>query len=105
MTLPWAELPVVIAMLRTTAKQHLARTLMVVVALAGSLNPSHAAAANSGSIVEFPLGGRASYAALGSDGNVWLTENTANKIARITPAGTVVEFTIPTASSGVEQLT
>ena len=33
------------------------------------------------------------------DGNLYITENTANKIARLTTAGVWTEFTIPTASS------
>ena len=38
--------------------------------------------------------------AAGADGNVWFTEGVGNKIGRITPTGTITEFTIPTASSG-----
>jgi hypothetical protein len=37
--------------------------------------------------------------ATGLDGNVWFTENTANQLAIITPAGEIQEFPIPTASS------
>ena len=32
----------------------------------------------------------------GPDGNVWFTESIGNKIGRITPAGVITEFTIPT---------
>ena len=32
----------------------------------------------------------------GPDGNIWFTEPDANKIGRITPAGVVTEFSIPT---------
>ena len=35
----------------------------------------------------------------GPDGNLWFTEASANKIARMTPAGTLTEFAIPTADS------
>jgi virginiamycin B lyase len=35
----------------------------------------------------------------GFDGNLWFTEYTGNKIGRITPSGTITEFTIPTPSS------
>ena len=38
--------------------------------------------------------------ALGSDGNLWFTEEAADAIGRITPSGTVTEFPIPTAGSG-----
>lgn len=36
--------------------------------------------------------------ALGGDGNMWFAEG-ANRIGRITPAGTITEFPIPTAAS------
>jgi streptogramin lyase len=35
----------------------------------------------------------------GPDGNVWLTESDANKIARVTLNGTITEFPIPTAGT------
>ncbi len=35
----------------------------------------------------------------GSDGNLWFTERGGNSIGRVTPGGTVTEFTIPTAAS------
>jgi streptogramin lyase len=35
----------------------------------------------------------------GPDGNVWFTEDTGNRIGRITPSGTITEFPIPTAES------
>ena len=38
--------------------------------------------------------------AAGPDGNLWFTENSANKIGRITTAGVITEFPIPTAGSG-----
>lgn len=37
--------------------------------------------------------------AVGPDGNLWVTMTTANKIGRITTAGVVTEFAIPTADS------
>jgi hypothetical protein len=39
------------------------------------------------------------------DGALWFTENSANKIARITTAGIISEFLIPTASSSPEFIT
>ena len=36
----------------------------------------------------------------GPDGNVWFTEFASGKIARITPSGTIAEFTLPTAGAG-----
>ena len=38
--------------------------------------------------------------AAGPDGNLWFTEQAANKIGRITTAGVITEFAIPTADSG-----
>jgi virginiamycin B lyase len=37
--------------------------------------------------------------AAGPDGNIWITETNANKIARMTTGGRVTEFTIPTAAA------
>ena len=41
----------------------------------------------------------------GPDGNLWFTEEGANKIGRITPSGRITEFPIPTASSGPDGIT
>jgi len=42
----------------------------------------------------------------GPDGNVWFTENSANKVGRLTPStGAIVEASIPTASSSPEGIT
>jgi virginiamycin B lyase len=38
--------------------------------------------------------------ATGPDGALWFTENTANKIGRITTDGIINEYPVPTASSG-----
>ncbi len=35
----------------------------------------------------------------GTDGNLWFTEADANQIGRITPAGVITEFPVPTANS------
>jgi streptogramin lyase len=37
--------------------------------------------------------------ARGPDGNLWFTEPASNRIGRITPAGVVTEFTVPTANT------
>jgi virginiamycin B lyase len=34
------------------------------------------------------------------DGNIWFTEQTANKLGRLTPAGEVTEFSLPTPAGG-----
>ena len=39
---------------------------------------------------------------MGSDGNVWFTERSANRIGRITPTGGITEYPIPTAAVGPE---
>ena len=43
---------------------------------------------------------------LGPDGNIWFTEQQANKIGRITPSGTITEFSAGiTASAGLRGIT
>ena len=39
--------------------------------------------------------------AAGPDGSLWFTEQVANKIGRITTAGAITEFPIPTPFSGL----
>ena len=41
----------------------------------------------------------------GRDGNVWFTEESGNKIGRITRTGTVTEFAVPTSGSAPESIT
>jgi hypothetical protein len=36
---------------------------------------------------------------------VWFTENTGNKIGRITPSGVITEYNVPTANSGPQNIT
>ncbi len=43
--------------------------------------------------------------AAGSDGNIWFTENTGNKIGRLTADGTVTEFEVPTKNSAPNDIT
>jgi virginiamycin B lyase len=69
----------------------LAAALAIIVSLLG-------AAQSSAAITEFPLPTSASVPtgiASGPDGNLWVTEPGIDRIARITPAGTVTEFTLP----------
>src|SRR5438128_1529458 len=54
-------------------------------------------------IVEFPLPTTAALPdgiAAGPDGALWFTEFNGNKIGRITTAGVITEFPIPTSNSG-----
>jgi len=37
---------------------------------------------------------------VGSDGNIWFTEQTGSKIGRITTGGKITEFALPTPNSG-----
>jgi streptogramin lyase len=72
--------------------------LAVLLLLAGA-EPSAAA------INEFPLptaGGSPTGVATGTDGNVWLTEASASRIARVTPAGTATEFALPAGREPLE---
>jgi streptogramin lyase len=43
--------------------------------------------------------------AAGADGNLWFTEGSANQIGRITPAGAVTTFPLPTANSAPHGIT
>ncbi len=63
--------------------------LVLGVLLAGAL-PSAALAAPT--VTEYGSGSGPLDITAGSDGNVWFVEFSANKIARVTPTGTLVEF-------------
>ena len=55
-----------------------------------------------GQITEYPLPGTGTFTTeiiAGADGNLWFTENTANKIGKITTAGVITEFALPNANS------
>jgi hypothetical protein len=56
-----------------------------------------------GDLTEFslPAGSIATDITTGPDGALWFTENASNKIGRITTAGAIAEFPIPTAGSGL----
>ena len=66
---------------------------------AGSLRPAPSSSS------PFPTAGSQPWAiAAGPDGNLWFTENTGNKIGRITTVGVVTEFSLPTATPGLESI-
>jgi streptogramin lyase len=48
---------------------------------------------------EFPTGGTPSQITTDANGNVWYVELTGNQLDRITPAGVITTFAIPTAGS------
>src|SRR6185436_11779124 len=52
-------------------------------------------------ITEYPVptAGSPQDITAGPDGNMWFTEIAGNKIGRITPAGVITEFPVPTAAS------
>ena len=41
----------------------------------------------------------------GPDGNLWFAESYGDKIGRITPDGSITEFTTPTPASGPKDIT
>jgi virginiamycin B lyase len=51
-------------------------------------------------IHQFPVSSSPWGITAGPDGNLWFTEHSGNKIGRITPAGVITEFPIPTRRSG-----
>src|SRR5262249_56583218 len=62
------------------------------------------------SVTEFPIlndmNSRPQGITRGPDGNLWFTENSANRIGRITPAGVVTEFAAGiTPNSGPNEIT
>ena len=59
----------------------------------------------SGSLTEFPPSAPARNIALGADGNLWFTEPGDSALGRSTNGGTIVEFPVPTSSSGPWDLT
>src|ERR1043165_7328864 len=64
------------------------------------------AALKPGEIVEFELsseGHRPQAIAAGPDGNLWVTEVLKHKIVKITPAGQISEFPVPSKAIGVIQ--
>jgi len=51
------------------------------------------------------MNGPTSGIAEGADGNLWIVENGINKIARMTPRGTITQFPIPTANADARNIT
>jgi streptogramin lyase len=78
-------------------------TRLQTLALAGLLAAPTAFAVT---ITEYPLapGAAPQGIPVGPDGNVWFVENGGNKVGRITPAGVLTEFPLPTAQSLPSQI-
>jgi streptogramin lyase len=53
----------------------------------------------NGTTTVFGAAGQTGGIAAGPDGNVWFTDQNGNQIGRITPAGTVTKFPVPTPGS------
>ncbi len=60
-----------------------------------------------GTISEFALAANSGPDAIatGPDGALWFTEETSNKIGRITPSGSITEFSLPAPNSGPGAIT
>ena len=56
-------------------------------------------------IPEYTLPASPAGIAAGADGDIWFTEYNENKIGKISTAGTITEYTIPTANSGPSEIT
>jgi hypothetical protein len=56
-------------------------------------------------MVTLPHGSDPADIAVGPDKNLWIAEPGINKIARMTPTGSVTQFSIPTANAGTSWLT
>jgi streptogramin lyase len=80
------------------------RALLLIVVLA--LLVPQAASAAPGEVTTYPLpaGAVPEGIAAGADGNLWFAEHGANAIGRITPAGQVTEFPLPTANAQPMQI-
>jgi streptogramin lyase len=53
----------------------------------------------------FPGGGRPGGLAVGADGNVWVTDNGGNTIARVSPTGAIRPFALPRRNSQPYEIT
>jgi virginiamycin B lyase len=74
----------------------------LLISAAGLVLPSGYALAAAGHITEYPVPTAASAPSAitaGPDGNLWFTEDVANKVAKVTKVGAFTEYPIPTANS------
>jgi streptogramin lyase len=84
-----------------------ARLLLPLLLLALALLLAPAASAAPGEIASFelPWGSEPEGIATGPDGNLWFAERGSNSIGRLTPAGELAEFPLPTAHAEPFQVT
>ena len=73
--------------------------------VAGSTGASPAHAALRFREFPVPSGGYPRQITTGPDGNLWFTEYVGNKIGRITPAGVITEFPVPTLGGWLQGIT
>jgi virginiamycin B lyase len=88
--------------MRFTTSCGLRKPFLVFVAFASLGQLCTSLIAQTVSFTEYPIptaGSQPSRIATGSDGALWFTEFTGNKIGRSTTAGVITEFTVPTAAS------
>jgi virginiamycin B lyase len=83
---------------RTIGKRFLAVSVLAIVVVA-----TRSAAAVV--IIEYPTPADSYGIATGPDGNLWFTEPHVNKIGRMTTAGVVTEYPVPTAGSLPREIT
>src|SRR5690348_2031123 len=76
------------------------RLIMTVTLLGAALGvgPLQPARAGAPAVTEFPIAvsAVARYITVGPDGNLWFTEGEGNRVGRLTPAGRLTEFPLPT---------
>src|SRR5262245_45830415 len=78
------------------------KTVIVLLAAVTAVAISSSVAKAQPPITEFPVPTTSSTPTtivVGPDGNLWFTEQGADKIGRITPTGVVTEFTVPPPGS------
>src|SRR5207248_6214937 len=80
--------------------------VVIVVVAAGVLPPATSGSAQTAAISEFAisLAGTPRGIAAGPDGALWFTESDAHRIGRITTAGAISEFSLPTATGSIESI-
>jgi streptogramin lyase len=93
-------------MKRSQWRLPLAALLTAIVLSVGWLGLSTAPArAAAGTVTIFQVSSTPFFITSGPDGNLWFTQGETAQIGRITPSGTITDFSTPTASSGPDGIT